>query len=207
MKSTPTLFDPAPTRREPRFKRVGFLAALLVALGLLAAACSGGPSGSGVAQTKSTTSTTSSSSATGSQTKSLEAFAACMRSHGEPNFPDPSSGGQLNPGNGVDPSSPQYQSANSACKSLQPTGGGGNSTTGGGTTQSPQQEAQLLKYAQCMRSHGVPGFPDPTSKGISLGDGVDPQSPQFQSAQKACQSLAPSLSSGGKTTGGPGAGS
>jgi hypothetical protein len=50
-------------------------------------------------------------------------YAACMRSHGEPNYPDPTfSGNSVNLGNlsGIDTNSPQYQSASSACASLNP---------------------------------------------------------------------------------------
>jgi hypothetical protein len=58
----------------------------------------------------------------------------------------------------------------------------------------------MLKFSACMRSHGLPDFPDPTvsSDGglqLSLGDkrnsSLNPDSPVFQSAQKACQSLTP----------------
>jgi hypothetical protein len=57
-----------------------------------------------------------------------------------------------------------------------------------------------------MRTHGVPNFPDPTFSdgGVRMklkaggANGIDPESPQFRAAQKACQSIAP----GGK--GGPG---
>jgi hypothetical protein len=50
------------------------------------------------------------------------AFSACMRSHGEPNFPDPQfgSGGRVSikigRGAGIDPSSPQFQAAQTACQ-------------------------------------------------------------------------------------------
>lgn len=45
-----------------------------------------------------------------------------------------------------------------------------------------------------MRSHGVPNFPDPGSGGaiqIGSGSGINPRSPAFQSAQKACAKLLP----------------
>jgi hypothetical protein len=46
-----------------------------------------------------------------------------------------------------------------------------------------------------MRSHGVPSFPDPTPGHggfqLSLGSGINPQSPAFQAAQQACKSFAP----------------
>ena len=52
----------------------------------------------------------------------------------------------------------------------------------------------MLKFAQCMRSHGVPKFPDPKAGGLlKLGSksGVDPNTPAFQAAQKTCQKLVP----------------
>ncbi len=55
-----------------------------------------------------------------------------------------------------------------------------------------------LKYSQCMRAHGVANFPDPDSNGvigITSSSGIDPRSPAFQSAQKAC---AKDLPNGGK---------
>jgi hypothetical protein len=52
--------------------------------------------------------------------------------------------------------------------------------------------AQALKYAACMRSHGVPAFPDPTVSGGQIDFGGTPglgRSPQFQTAQVHCQPL------------------
>jgi hypothetical protein len=62
--------------------------------------------------------------------------------------------------------------------------------------------------SRCMRSHGVPNFPDPQFQsgpngglGIRLnGTGVDPSSPAFQAAQKECGSIlggAPALEKAG----------
>ncbi|MGA2529471.1 MAG: hypothetical protein ABSG36_09960 [Acidimicrobiales bacterium] len=69
------------------------------------------------------------------------------------------------------------------------------STGGGSSSPSPQADAAtLLKFAQCMRNHGLTTFPDPTSQGnIDIQNiGKDnPNSPQFQTAQHACQSLMP----------------
>jgi hypothetical protein len=118
-----------------------------------------------------------------------------MRSHGVPNFPDPGSGGGLSigPGSGIDPSSPKFRAAQQACQKLLPNGG----------QPSPQQRAKmqaaLLAFSACMRSHGVPDFPDPTFAGggarLSLNGGpgsdLNPQSPRFQAAQTACQGKLP----------------
>ncbi len=48
--------------------------------------------------------------------------------------------------------------------------------------------SQALKFANCMRAHGVPNYPDPSAGG---GPKISPlpdasQAPAFQSAQKAC---------------------
>ncbi len=53
-------------------------------------------------------------------------------------------------------------------------------------------ESVGIKYADCMRSHGVPNFPDPgPGGGVQIGAGINPQSPAFQSAQSKCSSLMP----------------
>jgi hypothetical protein len=56
-----------------------------------------------------------------------------------------------------------------------------------------------LKFSQCMRTHGVPNFPDPKFSGggtrLTLKatgtNRIDPNSSQFQAAQKTCQSDLP----------------
>jgi hypothetical protein len=94
-------------------------------------------------------------------------FADCMRSHGVPNFPDPGSGGgiQFNAGSGIDPQSPAFRAAQNACFRLLPGGGPGH----GGFSEARKQ--QMLRLAKCMRAHGVPSFPDPTSRPPSLAGG------------------------------------
>jgi hypothetical protein len=67
-------------------------------------------------------------------------------------------------------------------------GGAATTMPPGATVQKHFQEA--LKFSQCMRSHGVPNFPDPTSTGgidINSNSGINPNNPQFQAAQNACQ--------------------
>jgi hypothetical protein len=133
-------------------------------------------------------------------------FAECMRSHGVQNFPDPttSSGGgvqiqqsqsngsaPLTKVNGVGVSSPAFQSAMQTCQKDLPNGGHPTAA------QTARAKAQALAMSACMRSHGVPNFPDPTFRsgpggGTSIGiqlnpsSGVNPQSPAFLAAQKVC---------------------
>jgi hypothetical protein len=63
------------------------------------------------------------------------------------------------------------------------------------TTAASTSYAQALKYTVCLRSHGVPNFPDPGPEGgiapITPGSGIDPQSPAFQSAQQAVRQAEP----------------
>jgi hypothetical protein len=53
---------------------------------------------------------------------------------------------------------------------------------------------QAVKYAGCMRKHGVTGFPDPDGAGsfsLAALASLDRSSPQFQSAANDCQALRP----------------
>jgi len=51
---------------------------------------------------------------------------------------------------------------------------------------------QAVRYANCMRAHGVPNFPDPSGSGqIEINSGLNPNSPAFETAAKACAKLQP----------------
>ena len=117
---------------------------------------------------------------------------ACA-SNGVPNFPDSAvsvSGGrvELNVPAGVDTNSSQFQSAEQTCRKDLPNGGSsGSGSSSGSSTQA------VINFSNCMRSHGVPNFPEPNSQGQTLitGNGINPNSPQFQSALQSCQHLLP----------------
>ena len=162
-------------------RRAGVLAALvvtaLVVTALLTAACGG-----------STSTGAGGSSSTGGSSLHQEelAVAQCMRSHGVPNFPDPSANGgipQTNP-DSLGVSNSMYQSAVNACRHLAP-----DATP---PSQAPGQQmlSQLVQFARCMRSHGVPNFPDPDSVGLRVDPSMT-QLPQYQRAYQACKSLLP----------------
>jgi hypothetical protein len=109
-----------------------------------------------------------------------------MRTHGVPDFPDPDPQGDFSPFHtGV--SKQTSAAANDACKHLLSTGGTG-------TPQQRQEKlAFALKVAHCLRAHGFPNFPDPTvsSHGTSENlSGIDPNAPQFQAAETACEKQA-----------------
>jgi len=131
-------------------------------------------------------------------------FAACMRSHGLPSFPDPSSGGggfhiQITPGSGINPFSPAFKAAQSACSKLLPGGG-----PGANGPPSAQAKEQMLATSECMRAHGVTGFPDPTTTPptgpngygqvighdgvfIAVPDTINTGSPVYKQAATACR--------------------
>lgn len=119
----------------------------------------------------------------------MRKYSACMRDNGVPAFPDPVNGRVMlqsaKGGGGIDPSSPQFQSAERACASLAPAG------LHDGAPSAELQE-QGRKFSACMRKNGVPDFPDPSSSaGKFKYTGVDPNAPGFESAQQACHKLAP----------------
>jgi len=113
-----------------------------------------------------------------------------MRSHGLPNFPDPNANGSIT-FNGVNPESPAFRQAQTACRKCMRNGGRPN------PAQQAAAQAAALKFSACMRSHGVPKFPDPqfsagrASLQIGRNSGIDPNSPTFKAAQKACQKNLP----------------
>lgn len=187
----------------------------VLAAAVAVAGCGGSSSSSGVAHLASSTSSDTDPASGGSSSPESEssasaqqkmiAFSHCMRTHGVPEFPEPSEGHVLvrrsdHNGHvtGVNPQSAQFQAASKACAKLSPKGG---------KPPSPAEQAKLqeqaLRFSQCMRTHGVPNFPDPEFSRASGGGGIriggkqggpsriDPNSPQFQAAQKACQSIMP----------------
>jgi hypothetical protein len=126
-------------------------------------------------------------------------FADCMRAKGVPNFPDPSAGGgiQIQAGSGINPSSPSFQAAQASCAKLLPGGGPGKQHP------SAQLIKLMLQTSECMRRHGISGFPDPTrnpptsptgysaviDRGgvvVAIPNTIDLGSPAFQQAAAAC---------------------
>jgi hypothetical protein len=124
------------------------------------------------------------------------AFSQCMRSHGVSSFPDPNSSGEI-PKAEVIPlaSSPRFQPAQGACKHLLPD------TSPPRATHAEVQQALtgMVRFAACMRSHGVQSWPDPYIDRHRPGDprpvfdlhSIDPQSPQISTDIRACQNLMP----------------
>jgi hypothetical protein len=171
-------------RRCPRPAWPEWTGALLAMLGIaLLAACSG----------PSTSSTTSSGGSTSSPYQKALAYAQCIRAHGIPNYPDPNSSGQFYVPNGStdgpgNVSNAVRDAATRACRRLLPPSmpGPAQASQGANTTH------MSLQFAECMRSHGAPNYPDPNPDGsFTLPRGANPQSPQWQAAERDCQNLMP----------------
>lgn len=128
----------------------------------------------------------------------LAEFAECMRENGIEDFPDP----QVNDDGGIVFGGPaggggegrpdaedreRLEAAMGACQDLLPQGEGRGSI-------SPEEQAEfqdaLVNYAQCMRDHGIdmpdPEFADGGGVTQQVGDGVDPNDPEFQAADEEC---------------------
>ncbi|MFT4085363.1 MAG: hypothetical protein QM638_22510 [Nocardioides sp.] len=185
----------APSRPRPsrchRPRRT--ITALVAATGLVLLAGCGNGTGPSVASLSPSGATGSSSpSASGSvgTTRSALAYAECMRAHGVTDFPDPNADGEIQldtePGSDLEASNPTFKAADAACKSLLPNQG----------KQPAHLKEDNLKYARCMRAHGVTDFPDPAADGTlqlksTPGGDLDPTNPTFKSANAACKSYLP----------------
>jgi hypothetical protein len=176
--------------RGPRRAAAALAAAAAVAAA--AAACGGGASSYTTAPTYA----------------QVLALAQCMRGHGVPDFPDPNASGSysLGPngslegagGSSADINSKQVQAAYGDCRHLVP---GGPSISRLEQIEQQEQQRQeqelpqLLRFSQCMRGHGVQNFPDlggsRQSPAPGNGAAIDPNSPQFQAAWRACRHLLP----------------
>jgi hypothetical protein len=149
-------------------------------LALLAAACGGSPA-SDVAQLGKT-----------ATQNGAVAFARCMRANGVPNWPDPNSSGAFDKSKlssqQLGAGSSRVQAAQSACQHLLPNGGRPN------PAELQQMKAQGLRFSRCVRSHGLPNFPDPGTDGRipdPASVGIDQGAPKFQAANQACRKYRP----------------
>lgn len=184
----------------------------LLAAGTLVAGCGGGGSTNGGVASLGSHTSGSHASTSGSADASAGreaspgsqavAYAACMQEHGVPDFPEPQvteHGNEVSVKIAVPAGvgqSPKFKTAQQACRKLLPGGGPG----GNQAPLTPAQQQQYLKAAACIRSHGVPNFPDPTFSGGGVHiehQKLDESSPTFKTAVRDCESLIPGGVHGG----------
>jgi hypothetical protein len=178
---------PAGPLPRPAIARTAAAIIATTALALLAAACGGGsPSSTASGGGSNVEGSTNSQSTNSHQV----AFSRCMRSNGVINYPDPDSSGVIpkESSQQLGVASSTFQSAQDACQRLLPNGGNGPNQA-----ELRQERAQGLRFAQCMRTHGV-ALPDPDSSGRipdPASGGIDQGSPQFEAANQACGEYRP----------------
>jgi hypothetical protein len=176
----------SPRRGRERVCQASLVVVAILGAGRLLTGCGGGSAGPSAAQHGSVI----------SHDNAALRYTDCMRTHGEPNMPDPTFSGRratldITPSSGVNPSSPQFTAASKACQHLVSHGG-----APAGPTITPADQADYLKAVACMRAHGFPGFPDPVFQNNDVtfnaaASRIDTNSSQYKSALTACQKLIP----------------
>ena len=158
------------TIRSRRVRRVGVIALTVMSCAIAAAACG---------STKPATTTASLNPSAAAVQQAALGFSKCMRAHGVSNFPDPASNGQAATSDHVNKRSPAFQTAARACHPQ---------ATAMADLKPKTSRARELREAECMRTHGVPNFPDPLpGGGYDYTGSLNPNSPAFQRASNECQ--------------------
>jgi hypothetical protein len=87
------------------------------------------------------------------------------------------------------------------CGSSGPSGNGTANSTGttSGTGKNATGQDKAVKFAECVRAHGVPHFPDPNAKG-EFEFGIDVTRAVWGRAINACKALQPPGSLSAKRT-------
>ncbi len=186
--------------RATRYRRSGGLALLAAAAATVLAGCGGSKSPSvanipatstqtTAGQTSSGSSSSLSAGSKGNASGILVEWAACMRSHDDPQQTDPTVDNHWGINITIPLSAPETLSnevhggtapctqylaaASNALRAAHPA------------PPPPSSDATGVKYAACMRANGVPNYPDPTGNRTNL-NGIDMNSPFFIRANKLC---------------------
>jgi hypothetical protein len=177
------------------------LAVAVAAAALGLTACSDGSTDSPHVASLETNTTTASGHGGGSTTTEpkgdnatqlMDEWATCMRVNGDPNQTDPTIDqyGVINitiPQGIADTSiSSEAHGSSGPCSQYELAAE--NDLRAANPVAPPPTQAQLLQYVDCMRTHGVPNYPDPGPNDDTNfnGTGVDPNSPSFENANKVC---------------------
>ena len=176
--------------------------AALALLAPLAAGCGGSPTATGSGGSPEAGGAASGQSV---NTQKAVAFSHCVRAHGVPNWPDPTSSGQIpkQTAQQLGVGNSQLQAALDACQHLLPNTG----NVDGNPAALNQWWTQLRHFAQCMHAHGVPIWPDPSpypqdpvrptfnlhAAGIGFHLGTQPgnivNSAQIEAKVRTCESV------------------
>jgi hypothetical protein len=185
-------------------RRPGALAVLVAAAALALAACSSGSStpqvaslgtstSSGASTDPGTSSGTSGGSTPAAQsasdpTRLVDEWAACERSHGDPDQADPA----VDASGVIHITIPQQAQPTGDIHDLTGTcseylAAAQNELRAANPVAAPPDQAEYLKYVSCMRANGVPNYPYPNGDQTNFnGTGVDPNSPAVVRVNDLC---------------------
>jgi hypothetical protein len=177
-----TEMNARPPSRRIRLGWRALAPAALAGNAMLVAACGGNNPSSGAGST---------------QYHKALAFTKCMRSHGALGFPDPTSAGTITVTQAL-LSNTQVRTAAQSCRNLLPRG----------AVQLPaalqrKLETEAFQYTACMRSHGVPNFPDPIISNGQVGFRVAVRAPGPGPSASGAPGQNAGGSSPGPSAGGP----
>ncbi|MGH3150218.1 MAG: hypothetical protein ACRDOB_05760 [Streptosporangiaceae bacterium] len=124
----------------------------------------------------------------GNVTPLLNEWAACERSHGDPDQTDPtvSAGGVINilVPKGAQPAGNLHERTGTCSQYVAQAA---NELRAANPVAPPPDQAEYLKYVACMRANGVPNFPYPDGDQTNFnGTGVDPNSPAVVRVNDLC---------------------
>lgn len=179
-------------------RRPGALAVLAAAAALALAACSGGSSipqvaSLGTSASPGTGSGTSGGSTPATQppgnvTRLVNEWAACERSHGDPDQADPTIDASgvihITIPQGALPTGDIHELTGTCSEYL---AAAQNELRAANPVAPPPDQSEYLKYVSCMRTNGVPDYPYPTGDTTDfIGTGVDPNSPAVEKVNQLC---------------------
>jgi hypothetical protein len=190
------------------YRRPGALAVLVAAAALALAACSGSGSGPpqvaslgtssgpgtstsadpGTSASPGSSSGSTSAKIAGNVTPLLNEWAACERSHGDPDQSDPtvSAAGVIYievPLN-AQPAGDLHERTGTCSQYVAQAA---NELKAANPVAPPPDQSELLKYVACMRANGIPNYPYPDGDQTNFnGTGIDLSSPAVVRANDLC---------------------
>ena len=185
--------------RSVVLRRLGALGIVVVASSFGLVACGGGPADSAHVASLVTSTTagrqdsvsTTTAPKGGNATQLMDEWASCMRANGDPDQTDPTIDqyGVINitmPLGTSQELSSEAHGTTGPCSQYELTAE--NDLRAADPVAPPPTQAQLTQYVDCMRTHGVPNYPNSSPNGETdfNGTGVDPNSPTFENANKIC---------------------
>jgi hypothetical protein len=120
-------------------------------------------------------------------------LAVCARAHGMPTIGDPTLGSDGRPHfpNEQNLPDPPPQSVLTGCRSILDRINAAKDQGNPHYQPKPADVPKLIQFAQCMRGHGFPNWPDPQADGTFPAAQMPRKTPALGSAMTACRQFNP----------------